>query len=175
MVHPYVASKWAVRGPVQISGPRNWRPHNIRVNSIHPGFIRTPMTKHFPDDMVTVPLGRPGVSDEVATFVLFFGQRRILLCHRRRIRDGRRPWSTTSRHKFLAASGTFSMTVSANRSMERGGSDRPACVNRLGRTAVRRPGRSCVPAHGAHITAVIPRSSARPVQIKPTASRATPA
>jgi 3alpha(or 20beta)-hydroxysteroid dehydrogenase len=44
---------------------------NIRVNSIHPGFIRTPMTKHFPDDMVTVPLGRPGVSEEVATFVVF--------------------------------------------------------------------------------------------------------
>jgi 3alpha(or 20beta)-hydroxysteroid dehydrogenase len=29
------------------------------------------MTKHFPDDMVTVPLGRPGVSEEVATFVVF--------------------------------------------------------------------------------------------------------
>jgi 3alpha(or 20beta)-hydroxysteroid dehydrogenase len=46
-------------------------PHKIRVNSIHPGFIRTPMTKHLPDDMVTVPLGRPGTSDEVASFVLF--------------------------------------------------------------------------------------------------------
>jgi 3alpha(or 20beta)-hydroxysteroid dehydrogenase len=70
MVHPYVASKWAVRGLTK-SAALELAPHNIRVNSIHPGFIRTPMTKHFPDDMVTVPLGRPGVSDEVATFVLF--------------------------------------------------------------------------------------------------------
>ena len=29
------------------------------------------MTKHFPDDMVTIPLGRPGQSEEVATFVVF--------------------------------------------------------------------------------------------------------
>jgi 3alpha(or 20beta)-hydroxysteroid dehydrogenase len=70
MVHPYVASKWAVRGLTK-SAALELAPHNIRVNSIHPGFIRTPMTKHFPDDMVTVPLGRPGTSEEVANFVLF--------------------------------------------------------------------------------------------------------
>jgi 3alpha(or 20beta)-hydroxysteroid dehydrogenase len=29
------------------------------------------MTKHFPDDMVTSPLGRPGQSEEVAAFVVF--------------------------------------------------------------------------------------------------------
>jgi len=46
-------------------------PHNIRVNSIHPGFIRTPMTAKLPEDMVTVPLGRPGEPREVSTFVLF--------------------------------------------------------------------------------------------------------
>src|SRR6478752_4540974 len=70
MVHPYVASKWAVRGLAK-SAAIELGAHNIRVNSVHPGFIRTPMTKHFPDDMVTVPLGRPGVSEEVATFVVF--------------------------------------------------------------------------------------------------------
>ena len=70
MVHPYVASKWAVRGLTK-SAALELGPHNIRVNSIHPGFIRTPMTKHFPDDMVRPPLGRPGASDEVATFVVF--------------------------------------------------------------------------------------------------------
>jgi 3alpha(or 20beta)-hydroxysteroid dehydrogenase len=70
MVHPYVASKWAVRG-LSKSAALELAPHKIRVNSIHPGFIRTPMTKHLPDDMVTVPLGRPGDSDEVANFVLF--------------------------------------------------------------------------------------------------------
>ena len=70
MVHPYVASKWAVRGLTK-SAALELGAHNIRVNSIHPGFIRTPMTKHFPDDMVTIPLGRPGQPDEVATFVVF--------------------------------------------------------------------------------------------------------
>ncbi len=70
MVHPYVASKWAVRGLTK-SASLELASQGIRVNSIHPGFIRTPMTKHFPDDMVTVPLGRPGVSEEVATFVVF--------------------------------------------------------------------------------------------------------
>jgi 3alpha(or 20beta)-hydroxysteroid dehydrogenase len=70
MVHPYVASKWAVRG-LSKSAALELAPHNIRVNSVHPGFIRTPMTKHLPEDMVTVPLGRPGESREVSTFVLF--------------------------------------------------------------------------------------------------------
>ena len=70
MVHPYVASKWAVRGLAK-SAAIELGPQNIRVNSIHPGFIRTPMTKHFPDDMVTAPLGRPGQPEEVAAFVVF--------------------------------------------------------------------------------------------------------
>ena len=70
MVHPYVATKWAVRGLAK-SAAIELGKHKIRVNSLHPGFIRTPMTKHFPDDMVTSPLGRPGQSDEVATFVVF--------------------------------------------------------------------------------------------------------
>jgi 3alpha(or 20beta)-hydroxysteroid dehydrogenase len=70
MVHPYVASKWAVRGLTK-SAALELGAHRIRVNSIHPGFIRTPMTKFFPDDMLTIPLGRPGQPDEVATFVVF--------------------------------------------------------------------------------------------------------
>jgi len=70
MVHPYVASKWAVRG-MSKSAALELGPHQIRVNSIHPGFIRTPMTKHFPDNMLTIPLGRPGQSEEVSTFVVF--------------------------------------------------------------------------------------------------------
>ncbi|MCG5433261.1 glucose 1-dehydrogenase [Mycobacterium sp. MYCO198283] len=70
MVHPYVATKWAVRG-LSKSAAIELGSHKIRVNSLHPGFIRTPMTKHFPDDMVRAPLGRPGQSEEVATFVVF--------------------------------------------------------------------------------------------------------
>lgn len=69
-VHSYVASKWAVRGLTK-SAALELAHNKIRVNSIHPGFIRTPMTKHLPEDMVQAPLGRPGTVDEVATFVLF--------------------------------------------------------------------------------------------------------
>lgn len=68
--HGYVATKWAVRGltksvAVELAG------HNIRVNSLHPGMIRTPMTAHLPEDMISIPLGRAGQVDEVASFVLF--------------------------------------------------------------------------------------------------------
>ena len=70
MVHPYVASKWAVRGLTK-SAALELGQYNIRVHSVHPGFIRTPMTKHFPDNMLRIPLGRPGQPEEVATFVVF--------------------------------------------------------------------------------------------------------
>ncbi|GAA5064830.1 glucose 1-dehydrogenase [Nocardia callitridis] len=68
--HGYVASKWAVRGLAK-SAALELAQHNIRVNSIHPGLIRTPMTENIPDDLVTIPLGRPAEPKEVATFVLF--------------------------------------------------------------------------------------------------------
>jgi 3alpha(or 20beta)-hydroxysteroid dehydrogenase len=68
--HAYVASKWAVRGLAK-SAALELAPHNIRVNSIHPGLIRTPLTAAIPDDLVTIPRGRPGESSEVSTFVLF--------------------------------------------------------------------------------------------------------
>jgi len=69
-VHSYVASKWGLRGLTK-SVALELAPEKIRVNSIHPGFIRTPMTKHLPDDMVTAPMGRAGAPEEVATFVVF--------------------------------------------------------------------------------------------------------
>ncbi|WP_063041733.1 glucose 1-dehydrogenase [Nocardia pseudovaccinii] len=68
--HGYVASKWGVRGLAK-SAALELAPHKIRVNSLHPGLIRTPMTENIPDDLVTIPLGRPAQPDEVATFVLF--------------------------------------------------------------------------------------------------------
>lgn len=70
MVHSYVASKWGLRGLTK-SAALELAPDKIRVNSIHPGFIRTPMTKYLPDDIVRAPLGRPGTPDEVASFVVF--------------------------------------------------------------------------------------------------------
>jgi 3alpha(or 20beta)-hydroxysteroid dehydrogenase len=69
-VHHYVASKWAVRGLAK-SAALELAPKNIRVNSVHPGFIKTPMTAHLPEDMVTIPLGRPAEPEEVSTFIVF--------------------------------------------------------------------------------------------------------
>ena len=69
-VHGYVTSKWAVRGLTK-SAALELAPHNIRVNSIHPGFIRTPMTEKLPQDLLNIPLGRPGEAQEVSMFVLF--------------------------------------------------------------------------------------------------------
>jgi len=69
-VHGYVASKWGLRGLTK-SVAMELAQHGIRANSLHPGLIRTPMTEQFPDDMVPIPLGRPGQPEDVAAFVLF--------------------------------------------------------------------------------------------------------
>jgi len=69
-VHGYVASKWAVRGLTK-SAALELAPHNIRVNSIHPGFIRTPMTEKIDQDVLNIPLGRSGEPEDVSAFVLF--------------------------------------------------------------------------------------------------------
>ena len=68
--HGYVASKWGLRGLTK-SVAMELAPHGIRVNSIHPGLIRTPITEGIPDDMIPIPLGRPGQPEEVASFVVF--------------------------------------------------------------------------------------------------------
>lgn len=68
--HGYVASKWGVRGLAK-SAALELAPHNIRVNSIHPGLIRTPMTEGIPEGMVKVPMGRAAESAEVSTFIVF--------------------------------------------------------------------------------------------------------
>jgi 3alpha(or 20beta)-hydroxysteroid dehydrogenase len=68
--HGYVASKWGLRGLTK-SVALELAPHGIRVNSLHPGRISTPATDAMPDDMIPIPLGRPGKPEEVATFVVF--------------------------------------------------------------------------------------------------------
>ena len=71
----YTASKWALRGLAKAAclelGPRG-----IRVNTVHPGYIETPMTASaaptFRDaNVAETPLGRTGSVDEVAPLVLF--------------------------------------------------------------------------------------------------------
>ncbi len=68
--HGYVASKWGLRGLTK-SVAMELAPHGIRVNSLHPGRISTPATDAMPEDMIPIPLGRPGQPDEVASFVVF--------------------------------------------------------------------------------------------------------
>lgn len=68
--HGYVASKWAIRGLTK-SAALELAPNNIRVNSLHPGMVRTPMTARMPEDLVAAPLGRIADPVEVSTFVLF--------------------------------------------------------------------------------------------------------
>ena len=67
----YVASKWGVRGLTKTAAIE-LGPWNIRVNSIHPGPIRTPMTDGLSLDMVaSQPIARIGECDEVTAMLLF--------------------------------------------------------------------------------------------------------
>jgi 3alpha(or 20beta)-hydroxysteroid dehydrogenase len=70
----YVASKWGVRGLTKTAAIE-LGPWNIRVNSIHPGPIRTPMTDGLSLDMLaTQPIARIGECDEVTAMLLFILQ-----------------------------------------------------------------------------------------------------
>lgn len=70
----YTASKWAVRGMTK-SAAMEFANAGIRVNSIHPGFVRTPMTDRARDRVnaftAVVPAGRMAEANEVADAVLF--------------------------------------------------------------------------------------------------------
>ncbi|RFA08084.1 3-alpha-hydroxysteroid dehydrogenase [Subtercola boreus] len=69
-LHAYVATKFALRGltksvAVEIGST------GVRVNSIHPGFITTPMTAGISADQLQIPLGRAADPSEVSSLVLF--------------------------------------------------------------------------------------------------------
>lgn len=69
-LYGYVASKWGVRGLAKAAAVE-LAPHNIRINSVLPGLIRTRMTIAIPDDSLQIPLGRGAKSSEVAACVLY--------------------------------------------------------------------------------------------------------
>jgi 3alpha(or 20beta)-hydroxysteroid dehydrogenase len=76
-VIPYTASKFAVRGMSKAAAIELAR-DGIRVNSVHPGGIDTPMVRHFApdDDMIAfvgkqVAMRRTGKPEEVAEAVAF--------------------------------------------------------------------------------------------------------
>jgi 3alpha(or 20beta)-hydroxysteroid dehydrogenase len=68
----YGATKWAVRGMTK-GAAQELGPFGVRVNSIHPGIIDTPMMADMPlsDLAARVPLGRYASADEVAKLALF--------------------------------------------------------------------------------------------------------
>lgn len=72
----YVSSKWAVRG-LSKTASMDLGKRGIRVNSVHPGGIDTPMTRSDdldPNDTTfarTLPMKRFGLAEEVANVVTF--------------------------------------------------------------------------------------------------------
>ncbi|GAB3120147.1 glucose 1-dehydrogenase [Glaciibacter psychrotolerans] len=69
-LHAYVASKFAVRGLTK-SVALDLGQYGIRVNSVHPGFIETEMTKAYDAAQFQIPLARGGAPEEVSKMVLF--------------------------------------------------------------------------------------------------------
>jgi 3alpha(or 20beta)-hydroxysteroid dehydrogenase len=69
-LHGYTAAKFGVRGLTQ-SMAVELGPSGIRVNSVHPGFIVTDMTTRIDPARLEIPLGRPGVPDDVAGTIVF--------------------------------------------------------------------------------------------------------
>jgi NAD(P)-dependent dehydrogenase (short-subunit alcohol dehydrogenase family) len=73
--HAYHAAKGAVRLMTKNAALR-WAPEGIRVNSVHPGFIDTPLiaeTKavRLGEVLANTPMGRLGRAEEVAEAVVF--------------------------------------------------------------------------------------------------------
>ncbi|MEW6476632.1 MAG: SDR family NAD(P)-dependent oxidoreductase [Actinomycetota bacterium] len=81
----YSASKWAIRGMCRVAA-KEFGPHGIRVNSIHPGYIQTELldssTKHLDRDEIikAIPLGRIGDACEVAALALFLASDQSSYC-----------------------------------------------------------------------------------------------
>ncbi|WP_040786584.1 SDR family NAD(P)-dependent oxidoreductase [Nocardia pneumoniae] len=67
----YVASKWGLRGLTKAAA-LELGPANVRVCSIHPGPIHTPMTEQMDESVAAAqPLARFGEPEEVAAMVRF--------------------------------------------------------------------------------------------------------
>lgn len=75
----YTATKFGVRGLTK-SAAIDLGPYNIRVNSVHPGNVRTPMTDGHDIDQSGVPLARLGESTELASLVLFLASDESSFC-----------------------------------------------------------------------------------------------
>ena len=68
--HGYTATKFAVRGLTK-SAALELGPSGIRVNSVHPGLVKTPMTEWVPEDIFQSALGRIAEPKEVSNLVVY--------------------------------------------------------------------------------------------------------
>jgi 3alpha(or 20beta)-hydroxysteroid dehydrogenase len=76
----YGASKWGVRGLTKTAALEFAR-DGIRVNSVHPGIIRTAMAANVSDDRVAaVPIDRWGTVDDMASLVLYLASDESSFC-----------------------------------------------------------------------------------------------
>ncbi|VXC14836.1 MULTISPECIES: glucose 1-dehydrogenase [Burkholderiaceae] len=71
----YAAAKGGVRNMTK-NAAVTYAPENVRVNSVHPGLIRTPLVTSQSDDLngeiiAKTPMGRMGTPEEVANVCLF--------------------------------------------------------------------------------------------------------
>jgi 3alpha(or 20beta)-hydroxysteroid dehydrogenase len=74
--HGYCATKWGIRG-VTKSAALELAPFGVRVNSVHPGTIRTAMTAGVPESMAkNAALNRFGEANEVASLVVYLASDR---------------------------------------------------------------------------------------------------
>ena len=94
----YAASKFGVTGLTKVAAIE-MGPLGVRVNSIHPGVIETPMVRTAPEGvrqrlaeiMARQPLARMGTAEEIAQLALFLASDESSYCTRRRVRLRRRP------------------------------------------------------------------------------------
>ena len=77
----YTSSKFAVRGLTKVAALELAR-FGIRVNSIHPGMVKTPMTDFGNMDAVEaiIPLKRPATAAEVADLVVYLASPESAYC-----------------------------------------------------------------------------------------------
>lgn len=65
----YTASKWGVHGLTKTAA-LELGSEGVRVNSIHPGSIATPLTRHLTRGIGQIPAGRVGTPQDVADLIV---------------------------------------------------------------------------------------------------------